>query len=187
MKHTTRRKITKSLALLLSLWLLVSATNGGTLAYIVNRTPVLQNTFLSGLEPEGDLVIEKTVTHPFGRTYTLPEGLTFDFTVALGASYAGKIVETGGEPVTADESGNITLSVAPDSPVTLRGLAEGTAVTVKEAEKPGFTPQGGAARSLVIRRGENRVSYINDYELVAPDGKAVSARAASRSPHGQPI
>lgn len=150
------------LALLLSAALFFNSA-GHTLAYIVTQTPSLINTFLSGLEPSGDLTIRKEVEHPFGDAYHMPGGMHFDFTVSLGADYAGKIVRTSQGDLTADENGTITVTVKPGEAVRLMDIREGTQVTVTEAPVPGFTAQDGSERVLTIREGENALDYINLY------------------------
>lgn len=155
--------IYKILALLLSVAVLLTTAFGGTFAHIVTKTPSFINTFLSGLDPSGDLIIQKEVRHPFGSGYALPEGLSFDFTVSFGTEYAGKTVKTSLGEFTADETGRIIVSVAPNSAVRIRSLAKGTSVTVTEAAVAGFTPEGGAERSLTIQTGENRLAYTNVY------------------------
>ena len=153
----------KALALLLSLSLILTAVFGGTFAQIVTRTPSFINTFLSGLDPTGDLVIRKEVTHPFGDGYAIPAGLSFDFTVSLGSDYAGKTVETSEGNKVADKNGNITVSVAPDGAVRVKDLLDGTVITVTEAGKNAFTPQGGAEKSVTIQSGDNTIVYTNAY------------------------
>lgn len=156
-------KINKALALLLSLSLLLTAVLGGTFAQIITKTPSFINTFLSGLDPTGDLVIRKEVTHPFGNGYTVPDGLSFDFTVSLGSDYAGKTVETSQGDRTADESGNITVSAAPGGAVRIKDLMDGTSVTITEAAKGAFTSEGGAVKSITIQPGDNTIVYTNTY------------------------
>ena len=163
MHRAKRIQLHKALALLLSLSLILTAVFGGTFAQIITRTPSFINTFLSGLDPTGDLVIRKEVTHPFGSGYTLPEGLSFDFTVSLGADYAGKTVETSQGDKIADEKGNITVSAAPGSAVRIKDLMDGTPVTVTESPNGAFTPEGGAEQSITIQSGDNTITYTNIY------------------------
>lgn len=156
--------IYKMMALLLSVSILLTTVLGGTFAHLITKTPSLINTFLSGLDPTGDLVISKEVTHPFGNGYNIPDGLSFDFSISLGESYAGKTVDTSLGDITADENGVITLSVVAGKAVRICDLVGGTAVTVTEGFATGFTPYGGAEKTITIQRGtENRIEYVNDY------------------------
>ena len=159
-KHT---QLHKALALLLSLSLLLTAVFGGTFAHIIAKTPSIINTFLSGLDPTGDLVIRKEVVHPFGNGYQVPIGLAFDFTVSLGSDYAGKTLKTSQGDITADETGSIAITVAPDSAVRIMDLPEGMTVTVREDPRLAFTPEGGAGKSVTIRSGDNTIVYTNGY------------------------
>lgn len=152
------------MALLLSVSILLTMVLGGTFAQIITKTPSFINTFLSGLDPTGDLLISKKVEHPFGEGYSIPNGLSFDFSVALGESYAEKTVSTSQGDITADENGNITLSVEADKAVRICDLKDGTSVTVTESTKNGFIPENGAEKTITVQRGkENHISYINNY------------------------
>ena len=163
MRHRKPFKFHKALALLISFSLLLTAVLGGTFAHIIVKTPSFINTFLSGLDPSGDLIISKEVTHPFGAGYLIPDGINFTFTVSLGTGYAGKTVETSQGEIIADESGNITVTAAPDGAVRVKNLLKGTSVTVTEASAVGFAPTGGAQQSITIQAGENHIAYTNDY------------------------
>ena len=152
------------MALLLAMSILLTTVLGETFAQIITKTPSFINTFLSGLDPTGDLVISKEVTHPFGDSYNIPNGLSFDFSVSLGESYAGKTVDTSQGDITANESGVISLSVVAGKAVCFYDLVEGNVVTVTESSATGFTPDGGAEKTITIQRGtENHIEYVNDY------------------------
>lgn len=175
----------KKLALLLSVALLLTLTLGGTLAYVITRTPSLLNTFVSGVDPTGDLVIRKNVTHPFGDTYTVPEELSFSFTVDLGQKYAGKTLSTSQGKVTADGNGVITLSVGAGAAVRVQELLVGTSVTVTEGEKTGFTVNGENPRTVSIVRGDNEVAFENMYAPTPADVTALTV-AGTKYIEGRP-
>jgi len=160
-KKATNRKV---LALLLSVSLIAVIAFGGTLALIMSETPELVNTFLSGLDPVGDLVISKEVTHPFGSTFSVPSNLSFDFTVNLGKDYAGKTLQTSQGEIKADAGGKLSVSVAPDEAICIEEIKTGTSVTVTEKAKDGFTPKDGAEKSAKIVSGKNTIHYANDYK-----------------------
>ena len=156
----------RALALLLCLTLILTPVVGGTLAGIVARTQSIINTFLSGLDPVGELVIRKEVTHPFSDGYIIPGSLRFDFHVCLGPDYAGADIETSHGTRTADDSGTITVTIAPNEAVSITGIRKGTAVTVTEASSDGFTPTGGPEKTITIGAGIYQLLYTNAY---APD------------------
>ena len=102
------KKTIKYLALVLSLVLILSVFTLPTLAVIVTQTGSLINTFLSGFEPTGRLVIGKTVRHPFGPNYAVPE--TND---GLGSSVSEKRGEAPAETEPAEELDIISMQIAP--------------------------------------------------------------------------
>lgn len=167
MKNRTRK-----LALLLCLALLFTAAIGTTVAFWITGTDPIVNRFVSGLDPDGDLVIRKELTHPYGEGYAVPPELDFGFTVDLGESYAEKTVSTSRGDMTADESGVLTLSLRPGFEFEIYDLAEDTVVTVTETqyENDGFVVSGeeGAERTIEIARGANTVTFINDYDPALP-------------------
>lgn len=134
-------KYSKWIALPLSLLLAFNATVCTSIAYVVTRTGVAVNTFVPFESVEGDLVISKTVEHPYGADYVIPEHIKFDFQVELGALYADYTFATNYGDVTADANGTLLLSVRPGAPVGIEGIDEDTAVTVTElpTSLAGFT------------------------------------------------
>ena len=131
------KKITLSVCALL----IATFTVGSTYAYMITGTPSLTNLFVNGVNPTGDLVIQKSVSHPFGDTYTLPENLKFSYEVDLGADYANKTVRTTQGEITADENGVISVTVAAGGRTSVFDINKDTAVKVTEVMIPaGFTP-----------------------------------------------
>ena len=147
-----------------SLALLICVTSGVTLGYIVTKTPSVINIFKPVLYE--DLVIQKVVEHPFGSSYKIPEDLEFDFKINLGSSYAeNTVVKTTQGEKQVDSDHCITLTVKPGESEKIENLLIGTQVTVEETSKrAGFTVQGKALRPHTIERGENKVTYTNEYE-----------------------
>jgi len=166
------KKHGNKIALLLSVALLVTAVIGGTLAYVVTRTPSLLNTFIA--DHSGDILIEKVVEHPFGDNYKIPEEIEFDFEVNLGEGYAGKEVtvitasEPNGVTKTADEYGVITVSIKPRQAVIIKDVTVGAEVEVEEdlSEKPGFSVDGEAVRTVTVEKGENKLENKLEYTNV---------------------
>lgn len=156
----------RCVVLLLSLALVGTILTGPTFAYIVTRTSSLINTFISGLAPEGGIIIRKAVDHPFGETYDIPEHITFTFRVELGETYAGKTVITTQGNQIADSNGSIIVTVKPGQSVGIREITAGTFVTVTElAQSPGFTAADGVASQSVIvtARKDTTVLFVNTY------------------------
>lgn len=157
------------IALLLSVALLATAVIGGTLAYVVTKTPSLLNTFIT--DHSGDILIEKVVEHPFGDTYQIPEGVDFAFDVDLGEGYANQDVtvitasEQSGTAVEADENGVITVSIKPGQTTIIKDVTVGTEVKVEEmlSDGSGFTVDGEAMRTVTVEKGENTLEYVNEY------------------------
>ncbi len=163
------KKHGKKIALLLSVVLLATAVIGGTLAYVVTKTQSLRNIFIA--EHSGDILIKKEVGHPFGNTYQIPEGVDFAFDVALGADYANKDVtvitasEQGGVTKKADGNGVITVSIKPGQTAIIKDVTVGTEAVVKEtlSDGSGFTVDGEAVRTVTVKKGENTLEYVNEY------------------------
>ena len=162
--------------LLLCAALLLSAGIGTTFSYLVKETPTLVNLFLNGVSPDGDLIIQKTVEHPFEETYTVPETLAFTFAVNLGEAYAGKTVSTSQGEKTADENGVITVTVAPEGRTAVYHIEEGTAVTVTEINiGKGFAPDA-VSREVTMEKYRNPVLvFTNTYAPEKADTSGLSA------------
>lgn len=151
-------KYLKKAALLLSVILILACVLGGTYSYITTGTPSIINTFLSGLEPTGDLVIHKSLTHPFGEGYQPPADLSFSFEADLGMENAGQTFGI----YTADENGKIIFSLSDGVNRTIPDLPSGTQVTVTETGlTTGFAPQ--EPQTITIQRGENQILFVNAY------------------------
>lgn len=160
------RQFVRCVVVLLLMALLSSTMAGPTLAFIVTQTSTLINTFISGLAPEGGIIIRKTVEHPFGEHYEIPENIGFGFRVDLGVEYAGKEVITSKGNQMADSSGSIIVNVKPGESVAIREILAGTLVTVTELTPSfGFTVADGITTKTVVvaPRTDTTVHFINTY------------------------
>ena len=160
------RQVVRCVVVLLLMALLSSTMAGPTLAFIVTQTSTLINTFISGLAPEGGIIIRKTVEHPFGEHYEIPEHIGFGFRVDLGVEYAGKEVITSKGNQMADSSGSIIVNVKPGESVAIREILAGTLVTVTELTPSfGFTVADGITTKTVVvaPRTDTTVHFINTY------------------------
>ena len=152
--------------LLLAIVMIASVAVFPTLAYLMDMTSTMVNTFVSGLDPEGDLIIRKNVTHPFGDHYVIPDNIYFDFQVSLGDAYANQVIKTTEGDIKADENGVIVVSVKANRSVGICEILAGTNVTVTEiAEVPGFfVADGIRTRSVKIpARDDAIVTFVNAY------------------------
>lgn len=165
----------KKIALLVSLILLSTAVVGSTLSYIVVKTPTLVNYFINGLNPTGDLTVSKTLEHPFGTDYTVPDGLTYDFQFWVDG-YAGETISTSVGDKTLDQDGYFYVSIPNNGHVTLNDISEGTTVWVKETLQTGYSVknedpasqnitngQDGCSKGIAILEGENSLQFTNIY------------------------
>ncbi|MBR3873614.1 MAG: hypothetical protein IKJ26_05510 [Clostridia bacterium] len=125
------------------------------------------------LDTTGDVVIRKTVTHPFGDSYVLPEGLTFTFDIDLGTGYANKLItlqreagDTGATAVSADANGILQdVTIMPGKPVMIPKLEPNTTVIVTEVNpSAGFTPSPASITQVTPEYGGViTFSFNNDY------------------------
>lgn len=156
----------KSLALLISVAVILTAVLGTTLAFVVTQTSPLRNIFKPFLDPYNDLTITKSVSHPFGENYDIPEGISFRFQVELGFAYADQTVETSQGEMTADDKGMLEVQVSPGTPFQITGLEDGMDVTVTEVQLDGdgFEVEGEESQTLTISSQENAVAaFVNHY------------------------
>lgn len=159
----------------ISMILMLSAMVGTSLAYLFTQTTSLVNTFFPALTDRFDLVVEKTITHPFEEGYPVPAHLTFDFRVELGPDYAGQTVETSQGNMVADEKGNITLTGIPhNGKASVNFLPEGMTVRVVELESewPGFT--AARAQNVTITERFNTAEFVNPYQPGPADAEGLT-------------
>ncbi len=163
----------KWMALTVSAAVVFSAVVQPTLAYIVAKSQSAANTFVPLPVIEGGLVISKTVEHPFGASYIIPENISFDFEVDLGAHYAGFTLTTTEGEMTADENGLLTVSLGHNEYIGIENLDDGMTVSVTELPaSAGFSAKDGVEQSLTISAEDTAyASFVNVYAPapVSPD------------------
>ncbi len=165
----------KKLTLLLCTVLILTIGIGSTFSYVVTGTPTLLNVFLNGMNPDGDLVIQKNITHPYGDTYSVPEDLAFTFEVDLGEEYAGEAIKTSQGEKTADEKGILVVTVSPGGRTTVYDIENETNVIVTETNiDKGFTPDAASYAITVQKHQDNIVNFLNDYLPEKADTKALT-------------
>ncbi len=117
-----------------------AAVNGTTVTHTATQYVIDSVEFINKESShKGDLVVTKTVTHPYGSDYTINPDLEFSVVVNLGtanATYDATGTVSNGEAVsstlTTDGNGNITLVLGHEDSVTIKGIPEDTAYTVTE-------------------------------------------------------
>ncbi len=162
-----KNKIFRRLALLVSLIMLFTSTVNTTFGFIVTKTDSIINTFTPFDSIISNLLISKTVEHPFGEDYVIPDNIAFDFKVDFGPLYAKTTIKTTSGDIVADEKGAIQISVKPEKPFAVEGIDAGTKVTVTEIQKDGsgFTVKDGAftKEGTVSEDGSLAFEYVNVY------------------------
>ncbi|MBQ8288417.1 MAG: hypothetical protein IJX76_06565 [Clostridia bacterium] len=164
-----KRRIFKAASLVLTVILVLTFAVQTTMAFIVAGAPSVTNTFKPFEAIVNDLLIQKTVEHPFGADYVIPENIAFDFEVNLGSLYAESTISTTAGDLVADENGVITVTAKPGSSVGIVGIDEGTEVTVTELQKlPGFSVKDGEATKAVAVSADGTVT-VDFTNVYAPD------------------
>lgn len=163
-----KNRIVRRLALLLSVVMLITSTVNTSFAFIVTQTDSIVNIFTPFDSDTNDLQISKSVEHPLGDTYVIPDTITFPFMVELGTLYANTNVETSGGNVLADGNGTIFVSVKPGTPLLIKGIDANTEVTVAECTDQlgaGFGVKEGTAatQTVTVTAAGAKVDFVNVY------------------------
>lgn len=120
---------------------------------------------------KGELIIDKTVTHPFGDDYDVPENLEFSINIALeGTNVAGKTfnatAERGNTTVTSDSQGIIKVTLANGEAIAIHDIPSGTKYTVTETDIPkGFSLSSSSTglNGTISDMNNAHASLVNDY------------------------
>ena len=171
-------KIIRRIAILLSLVMLITSTIGTTYCYIVTKTDPITNVFVPDTVGVSGLAISKTVEHPLGDDYAIPDNIRFDFNVELGSYYAGAKLNTSAGEMTADASGILSVTIKPGAIFGIEGLEEGTVVKVTEkmTTLDGFAVKGDATKTVTVGAdGTASISFVNTYtpDAVKPSNVTV--------------
>lgn len=155
----------KFFALALSFITLLCNTVSGTLSFITYNTGEVKNTFTPFDIATSNLIISKKVEHPLGDDYKIPDNISFDFKVELGAYYAGYTISTTKGGIKADQNGILSFSVKPNEAVSLQGIDEGTLVKITELQnRDGFSVKGEATKNVIISKDEfAKADFVNIY------------------------
>lgn len=169
-----KKKILRRILLIISFILLITSTVNTTFGFVVAKTDTLVNYFVPVEKLVNSLIISKTVEHPLGEGYVIPENISFDFKVDLGEYYAETTLKTSIGELKTDKNGSVVLSVKPNRQVTVEGLETETKVTVTEINNntPGFSVKNGESKKeIIISDGaQMKADFINLYtpSAVAP-------------------
>lgn len=151
------------------------AANGTIIEHKIDKV-----NFVNGFADKGALSITKTVRHPYGPAYTVPDNIVFTALVKLTnggtplANYEYEITTAdGGTTDTTNAQGEAVITIKNGETVMLGGLPENTVYTVTEQNIPvGFTQTTSAANLTgVITTTASVANLVNVYEAepVSPD------------------
>lgn len=160
------KKNFKETLFFIALLLIVTIAIDNTFAFIATSTSNVSNTFKPYEFKENDLIINKTVEHPYGEYYQLPNKLLFKFKVNLGSKYANYEFDTSIGKKKTDKDGILEVSVKPNEPLTISGIDEGTLVKVTEVQdKYGFAVKDSQITKeiTITETGILTISFTNVY------------------------
>lgn len=138
-----------------------------TMALIITSTESITNTFKPFKFPSNDLILKKSIEHPYDEYYHIPDDLTFDFDVNLGIEYANSTLLTTQGEKTTDDSGVLRVSLKPNEELYIEDITEDTKVIVTEHQThPGFSVKDSiATKEGTINSTETLYfDYINVYQ-----------------------
>ena len=160
------KKNFKGTILLLALILIITVAIENTFAFIATNTSNVNNTFKPYEFNKNDLIINKTLEHPYDEHYKIPNQLLFTFKVDLGKNYANYEFVTSAGTIKADNDGILNVTVKPNDPLTISGIDEGTKVKVTEIQdKYGFAVKDSVITKeiVVTETGILTISFTNVY------------------------
>lgn len=115
----------------------------------------------------GNLLINKTVKHPFGDGYAMP-AKAFDVTVTFDGVADGTTVSVDGENRVIRE-GKLDLSIAHGQTVLIENLPDGASYTVTEKAYAGFTLSGTGLTGVISDETNAEAKLVNTYAPAAAD------------------
>ncbi len=169
-------KLMQRSGFLVSLILILTVTIGTTLAFIIAETPSILNTF--EYSHEGDIVIEKKVTHPFGEKYNIPDSVSFDFELEF-LDYSKDTVIINDKEVTLQE-GKTSVSLKANDSVRIKDILTDTKVKITEidVEDDGFSVLDDIwSKEVVVETNKTvNVEFVNNYKPEAAESSSVDLR-----------
>ncbi|MCQ2547848.1 MAG: hypothetical protein MJ145_02450 [Clostridia bacterium] len=160
------------LAILFSLTLIFSSSAGNTLAYLVDETHPMLNSFESGVDPYGSLELSNVVEHDYGESYIIPEDIKFNYEIDLGKEQAGKTYSG----YKCDKDGIIHLQLGANESITLYEIPVGIDAKLTEVNIPeGFSVKGDNPKTCTIKKAEKaQAIFTNVYKASPADTKGLS-------------
>ncbi|MBQ8381716.1 MAG: VWA domain-containing protein [Clostridia bacterium] len=153
-----------------------AAANGETSATVTVKTHELTDVvFENTVKSNGNVIISKTVEHPFGDSYEVPANLVFEFEITVinveGTPRANTTYHTAtGTTVVTDGNGRATVKLHAGQSIRLNDLYETDIVTVREVNLPaGFTAEE-TKLSVSVSSDVNKVlAFVNTYSPTEVD------------------
>ncbi len=135
----------------------------------VAEKEVTSTVFENTVKSFGNVIISKTVEHPFGAEYEIPANLRFEFEITItdaeGNPRANTTyhIATGGTVVT-NRNGKATVRLRSGQSIRLNDLIETDIVTVREVNLPAGFTASETTLEVVVTPDENRVlAFVNTY------------------------
>lgn len=132
-----------------------------------------QVDFVNTLRTHGSLIIDKTVTHPLGSNYIIPDGIEFTVNVDLDGTAVGdlelEIVRAASSgKITTDSEGKFSFKIKSSELVAIHNIPNGATYTIIETDLPnGFSLNTAESTALegTISTDVNAVErLVNDYD-----------------------
>lgn len=153
---------------------------GDEAAGIIGEAMLSDVEFVNTPISEGNLVISKRVTHPFGESYRVNDSIEFNVRVELtnpSQSMANKeltIVKAAGrQKLTTDNNGAVTFKITNSETVSIEGIPERTAYKITETDLPdGFrldTASSTALDGRIDASNNAAAVLVNDYTPAGVD------------------
>lgn len=167
----------------------ITENGTGTIEQFVIKNIVAENTEKAKV---GDLIVSKTVKHPYGPDYVIPNSKVFTVEVQLASNDSRVDItdvsfDAHGtqkqlnvdsnqyetvtiDKVTTDSSGKITFTLGHEDSVRIIGLPENVTYTVKETNLPkGFALETSVeeCNGTILAGGIATVALVNGYTPVA--------------------
>lgn len=169
----------------------ITENGTGTIEQFVIKNIVAENTEKAKV---GDLIVSKTVKHPYGPDYVIPNSKVFTVEVQLASNDSrvditdvsfdahgtqkqlnvdsNQYETVTVDQITTDSSGKITFTLGHEDSVRISGLPETVAYTVTERNLPnGFELRTSAEEctGTILAGGVATVALVNEYVPTAAD------------------
>ncbi|MBQ4323592.1 MAG: hypothetical protein IJC19_06610 [Clostridia bacterium] len=135
-----------------------SSGTTGTVALYEFRSVSFENTPTT----YGSLLINKTVKHPFGDSYPMPENL-FDITVSFNGVADGTTITVDGVGTTVS-GGKLDLKIKHGQTIVINDLPADATYTVTEKAYDGFTLSGSGLTGIISDDKNAEALLVNTYD-----------------------